>query len=89
MKFSKYSAIYFLNYSGVFNFIMNDKLKTVLVYLGVIATIYISFRFILPVIFKILGIFLSVIFAVIMWLSIAIVAILLINYLYNLYKNNG
>ncbi len=68
---------------------MNDKIKTVLAYLGIIIAIYVSFKFIIPVIFKILGIFISVFFTILMWLSIAIVAILLINYLYNLYKNNG
>ncbi len=68
---------------------MNEHVKTVLVYIGLIATIYISFKFILPIVFKVLGLVLSVVFTLAMWLAIIFIVYLLFNYLYVLYKNNG
>ncbi len=68
---------------------MNEHLKTILIYLGLIITIYVSFKYILPVILKFLGVVLSVVFTVAMWLAIIFIVFLIVNYLYTLYKNNG
>ena len=52
---------------------MDDRLQKSLYYLGVIAALYIFFRYLLPFIFKALGFAFKAVFLVFMWAAIAFV----------------
>ncbi len=68
---------------------MDERIKTVLTYIGIILGIFIVFRYILPLILNLLGFVLTVFFSVFMWIAIIVIAILLADYLFNIRKNNG
>jgi len=39
---------------------MNDSLKNILIFTGVLAVLYVMFRYVLPVVFKVLGFILGI-----------------------------
>ncbi len=57
---------------------MDPRLQKSLYYLGVIAALYIFFRYLLPFIFTVLGLAFKVVFVVFMWAAIAFVVALLV-----------
>ncbi len=59
---------------------MESAVRKSFFYLGIIAALYIIFYYILPLIFKILGIALKVILYVTIWAGIAFLFIMLIAY---------
>ena len=70
-------------------FPMNEFSQTVLKYLAIIVFIYISLKFIVPLIIELVGIILVFIIKLIMWAAIIILLFLLGNYVYQSYKNNS
>jgi hypothetical protein len=68
---------------------MNDFSQTIIKYLVIIILIYISFKFIIPVIIELIGMVLVFIVKLIMWIAIIIVLFLLGNFIYQSYKNNS
>jgi hypothetical protein len=65
---------------------MNDSWKVVFYILGVIAAIYLVFRYIIPVIFKMLGFVIGVALYVVMWIVIAFLVVVLIGYIVRLVR---
>jgi hypothetical protein len=68
---------------------MNNFTQTILKYLAIIALIYISLKFIVPLIIELIGIILVFIIKLIMWIAIIILFFLLGNFIYQAYKNNS
>jgi hypothetical protein len=60
---------------------MDDILKKVLFYLGVVAAVFLFFYYILPIIVKILIFAFKAIFYVFMWGAIALVVILFVAHI--------
>ena len=70
-------------------FSMNEFSHTVLKYLAIIVLVYISLKFIVPLIIELIGIILVFIIKLIMWAAIIILLFLLGNFIYQSYKNNS
>jgi hypothetical protein len=68
---------------------MNDFSHTIIKYLLIIFLIYITLKFILPLILQLIGVVLIFIIKIVMWVAIIAVLYLLGNFLYQSYKNNG
>lgn len=68
---------------------MNDFTQTIIKFLVLIFVIYVAFRFILPFIFKLIGILLIFILRIVMLAAIIFVLFLLGKFIYQSYKNNG
>lgn len=68
---------------------MNDVSHTILKYLAIIVFIYISLKFVVPLIIELIGVILIFIIKLIMWVAIIIVLFFLGNFIYQSYKNNS
>lgn len=66
---------------------MNDSTKKILLALGIIAAVYLFFRYILPIILKLLGIVIGAAFHIILWVAIGFVIVVGIGYLLKVIKN--
>ncbi len=68
----------------------DDILKTILAYIGIIILIIIAFKFIIPLLFSLIGFIITFLVKIIMWAAIIYVLYLLVKYLYeNFSKNNS
>ena len=70
-------------------FFMNEFSQTILKYLAVIVLIFISFKYIIPLIIELIGIVLVFIVKLIMWAAIIVLIFMLGNFIYQSYKNNS
>ena len=68
---------------------MDDRVRKSLYYLGVIAALYIFFRYLLPFIFKVLGFAFKAVFVVFMWAAIAFVVALLVIHIVKIVKKES
>ncbi len=68
---------------------MDDRLQKSLYYLGVIAALYIFFRYLLPFIFKALGFAFKAVFLVFMWAAIAFVVALLVVHIIKIIRKES
>jgi len=68
---------------------MNDFSQTIIKYLVILILIYISLKFIIPMILQLIGMILLFILKIIMWGAIIVVLYLLGNFIYQSHKNNG
>ena len=66
---------------------MEDSTKKVFYFIGIIVALYIAVRYIVPVLFKIIGFALKTVFFVLFWGAIGFVCVLLIVHLVNMVKN--
>lgn len=67
---------------------MNDKYRYVAIIAGIIAIVYIVFRYIIPLLLKLFGIIVSfVAYSIVVAIAIAIV-ILIIGYIARIYKSH-
>ncbi len=60
----------------------NDAVKTVLVYIGIIILIIITFMYIIPLLFGLIGLIISFLVKVIMWCAVIYILFLMVKYLY-------
>lgn len=67
--------------------VMDESLKTILVVLGVLSILYVLFRYILPIIFKIIGYILGGILYLAVGILIIMAIIWLFSFLMNKVKN--
>jgi hypothetical protein len=65
---------------------MNNSWKGVFFILGIIAAVYLVFRYIIPVVFKMLGFVIGVALYVVMWIVIAFFIVVLIGYIVRLVR---
>jgi len=65
---------------------MNESFQKILYLLGSIVVIYILFKYLLPILLKILGFAFQAFFFVIMWVAIAFVVILLVVHIIDMFK---
>ncbi len=65
---------------------MDNRVKTILYIAGIIILIYITFKYLLPLLFKVLGVALQAAFYVIMWVAIGFVIIFVVTYIIKLLK---
>ena len=68
---------------------MNEFYYTILKYLVIIGVIYISLKFIVPLIIELISVILVFIIKLIMWVAIIVMVFFLGNFIYQTYKNNG
>ena len=68
----------------------DDIVKAVLIYIGIIILIIITFKFIIPLLLSFIGFIITFLVKILMWAAIIYVLYLLVKYLYeNFSKNNG
>lgn len=60
---------------------MEDTARKVLYLLGILAGLYLLFRFVLPFIFKLLGWVIGAAFTIVMWVVIGIAVVIGISYI--------
>ncbi len=65
---------------------MDNRVKTILYLLGIIVLIYIAFKYLLPLIFKVLGVALQAFIWIIMWVAIGFVIIFIVTYIVKLLR---
>ena len=67
---------------------MDESIKKAAFLIGIIVFIYIFFKYILPVIFAILGFVINAVFWVIIWAIASLAIVVLLYYIINIIKNS-
>lgn len=60
---------------------MDERVKKVFYYLGIVAALYLFFYYILPLIIKFLAFVFKAVFFIFMWAAVAVVVILLVAHI--------
>ncbi len=65
---------------------MNENVKKIFYYLGIIVALYILLRYVLPIILKMLGFVISAVFSIFVWAVIGLAVLFLIFYIIKMAK---
>ncbi len=68
---------------------MENRVKKGFYYLGIVAALYLFFYYILPLLFKILGIALKAVFFIFIWAAIGFVIVMLVIHVVKMVRNNA
>jgi len=65
---------------------MDDSLKKFFYIFGIIAAIYLLFRYIIPILFKVLGWIVGTLFTILLWVLVAVMIVAAVGYIIQLFK---
>jgi hypothetical protein len=68
---------------------MSSTARGILYVLGFIAAVYLLFQYVLPLLFSFLGVALTIIIKVVMWLALIVGFVVLVSYIVQYFKNRG
>ena len=66
---------------------MNNQWRSIFTILGIIAAIYLIFRYIIPIVFKMLGWVIGAALYIVMWIAIGFFVVILFGYIVRMIKS--
>lgn len=66
---------------------MNTSIQRMFYYLGIIAAVYITFVYLIPLIFKLLGLAFTLLFKVFLFAAVVVVTIMAASFIIQAFKN--